>query len=239
MEFNINSPVLFVLAGITVGAVILQSVIFLRKAWKRAIELNIKEETLKKITKQTIIFTIAPAIAIGIGLITLAPMLGIPLPWVRLSVVGAISYELPAAQLAADALGISLTGGTLTAKQFTTIAWTMTGGIITGIFLVPVFCKRTVTGLSTGIKDKKWSAHLSNALFFGLIATFVGQGVSGITVDGKGQVKAIVLLVSSFVMVICGLLKNKFKWNWINDYALPICMIISMLVAIPLSIWLI
>jgi uncharacterized membrane protein len=36
-------------------------------------------------------------------------------------------------------------------------------------------------------------------------------------------------------MCICGLLINKLKWKWLNDYALPICMVIGMVVAVPLT----
>ena len=238
MNFNVNHPVLYILAGACVFVVMLQSVVFLKKAWKRALELGITKDKLVKIVKSSIVFTIAPAIAIGIGVITLAPTLGIPLPWLRLSVVGAIVYELSAADTAASAMGITL-GQTLTAQQFTTIAFTMTIGIITGLVLIPVFCKKTVSGLSSaGMKDKKWAEHFSNALFYGLIATFVGQGLSGVTVNAEGRVKAIVLLVSAVVMCICGLLRGKFKWKWINDYALPICMVLAMAAAIPLSLWL-
>lgn len=238
MNFSVNHPVLYILTGLCVIAVILQSVVFLKKAWKRALELGFSKEKLNSIVKSSIIFTIAPAIAIGIGIITLAPTLGIPLPWLRLSVVGSIVYELSAADTAAKAMNISL-GSALTAQQFTTIAFTMTVGIITGVVLIPAFCKKTVSGLSSvGMKDKKWGEHFSNALFYGLIATFVGQGLSGVTVNAEGRVQALVLLISAIIMCICGVLRGKFKWKWINDYALPICMVLSMAAAIPLSIWL-
>lgn len=237
MEFNINHPILYILAGICITVVILQSVVFLRKALKRAKELGISDQKLKEIKKSAIVFTIAPAIAVGIGILTLAPILGIPLPWIRLSVVGAITYELSAAEAATDAVKAVLGSG-LTAQQFVTIAWTMTAGIAIGIFLIPIFCKKTVTGLSSaGFKDKKWAEHFSNALFFGFIAIFVANGVSGVTVSGSGLVKAIVLVVSALIMCLCGILKGKFKWKWINDYALPICMVLSMALAIPLSMW--
>lgn len=238
-DFSVNSPILFVLAGLAIAVVIIQSVVFLKKAWKRSLELNIGKDKLKKVVTQTIVFSIAPAVAVGIGMITLSPMLGIPLPWLRLSVVGALTYELTAADAASEAIGVSLGSG-LTAQQFSTIAWTMTVGIITGLVLIPLFCKKTVSGYSNiGNKDKKWSEHLSNALFFGLIATFVGKELSDVTINAQGKVKALVLLVSVLVMVICGILRGKFKWKWINDYALPICMILAMIAAIPLTIWLV
>ena len=39
------------------------------------------------------VFTIAPAVAILLGVITLSKALGLPLPWLRLSVVGALTYD--------------------------------------------------------------------------------------------------------------------------------------------------
>ena len=236
--FNVNHPLLFVLAAACILVVVLQSVVFLIKAWRRAKELGYSSERLKKMAITSAVFSIAPAIAIGIGIITLSGTLGLPLPWLRLSVVGAIVYELTAADAAASSLGIAL-GDTLTAQQFATIAWTMTVGIAIGMVLIPVFCKKTLTKVSdVGKKDKAWGEHFMNAIFFGLIATFVGQGVSGVTLSADGRISALVLLVSAITMAICGLLKSKLKWDWLNDYALPICMIVSMASAIPISMWL-
>lgn len=233
--FNVNHPILYILAGLAVFAVVLQSIVFLRKAWKHAIELGYEKERLKKIATTAAIFSIAPAVAIGIGIITLSGTLGIPLPWIRLSVVGAIVYELSAADAAANSLGISL-GGALNAQQFSTIAWTMTIGIMTGVVLIPLFCKRTLDSLEkVGEKDQEWGNHFINAIFFGLIATFVGNGLSGITVSASGRVSALVLGVSAVTMCICGFLRNKFGWKWLNDYALPICMVVAMIAAIPIS----
>lgn len=235
--FSVNHPLLFLLAGIAVLVVAVQSAVFLRKAWKRALEIGFPKERLKKIAVSSAVFSIAPAIAVGIGVITLSGALGLPLPWLRLSVVGAIMYELSAAETAATALGTSLSA-TLSATEFSTIAWTMTVGITTGLFLIPVFCERTLNGISKiGMKDKKWGEHFTNGLFFALIATFVGNGVADVTKGGAGLVSALVLVVSAVVMGICGLLRNKLGWKWLNDYAVPLSMIVAMIAAIPLTAW--
>ena len=54
----------------------------------------------------------------------------------------------------------------------------------------------------------------------------------------SGLVPVIVMAVAAICMCLCGLLINKLKWKWVNDYALPICMVIGMLVAIPITAWL-
>ena len=76
-------------------------------------------------------------------------------------------------------------------------------------------------------------------LFFALIATFVGNGLADVTKSGEGVVTALVLLISALLMLLCGLLRKKLGWKWLNDYAVPICMVLSMLAAIPLTSWIV
>lgn len=42
MEFNVNSPVLFLIAGLIIAVVLAQSVWFLVKAWRRGIEIGME-----------------------------------------------------------------------------------------------------------------------------------------------------------------------------------------------------
>ena len=148
MEFNVNSPILFLLAGIAIAVVLVQSVYFLIKAWRRGKAIGMAPEKLRRIAVTAAIFTIAPAVAIVISVITLAKDLGVALPWLRLSVVGSLSYETIAATNAESAMG--LTFGqvqNLTASQYVTIASVMTASIMVGIWLVPVIGKKLQTGM--------------------------------------------------------------------------------------------
>ena len=49
MEFNVNSPALFVIAGLIIAAVLAQSVYFLIKAWKRGLAIGMGKEKLRRI----------------------------------------------------------------------------------------------------------------------------------------------------------------------------------------------
>ena len=104
MEFHVNHPVLFVLVGIIIAAVIGQSVYFLLKSYRRAKEKGMDMSKVHKTIKTAAIFTIAPAVSIVITVITLSQSLGIALPWLRLSVVGSLSYEAIAAANAANGM---------------------------------------------------------------------------------------------------------------------------------------
>ena len=91
MTFSTNHPILFVLAGILVAVVLAQSVYFLVKAVKRSKAIGMDQKKIKKTIRTAAIFTIAPAVSIVISVIALSKSLGLPLPWLRLSVVGSLS----------------------------------------------------------------------------------------------------------------------------------------------------
>jgi len=65
-----------------------------------------------------------------------------------------------------------------------------------------------------------------------------GEEVVTVYSATSGLIPVLVMVTSALAMCLCGLLINKLKWKWVNDYALPICMIIGMAVAIPVTAWL-
>ena len=246
MEFHVNHPVLFALAGFLVAVVLGQSVYFLIKALRRSKQIGMDQNKIKKTIKTAAIFTIAPAVSIVISVIALSKSLGIPLPWLRLSVVGSLSYEAIAAENAVSAMGLSLGKITsLTAQQFVNITLVMTISILVGIWLVPVIGKKLLSGMSNlGAKDAKWADIFQNAMFIGMISAFLGYVFCDISrlwipVEGysltSGLVPVCTMGASALVMVILGLLMRKPRLKWLGDYALPISLVAGMLAAIPIT----
>jgi hypothetical protein len=244
LKFNVNDPVLFLIAGIIIAVVLAQSVFFLVKAWKRGRAIGMPAKKLKRIATTAAVFTIAPAVAIVISVITLAKDLGVPLPWLRLSVVGSLSYETIAASNALNAMGLTFGRvAEITAQQYVTVAWVMTISIMTGIWLVPLIGKKLQNGMiSMEHRDKKWSEIFSNSMFIGMISAFLGYVFCDFSTvfsgDTSGLIAPLVMLVSMIVMAICGLCVKIFKYSWIADYALPISLICGMASAIPITSWL-
>ena len=241
MQFYVNHPVLFLLAGIIVLIVLAQSLFFLRKAWRRGKEIGMPMDKLRRVVIGTAIFTVAPALAIVISVISLSKKLGIPLPWMRPSVVGAITYETPAAANALSAMGLEWAKiQELTATQYVTVAAVMTMGIMVGIWLVPVVGKRLISGMiNLEKRDKKWGEIFSAALFLGMISAFLGYVFDDFTDvfrgDLSGLIPPLVMLVSAAMMGICALAMKKLNWRWMNDYALPISLLAGMISAIPIT----
>ena len=176
MEFHVNHPILFVLAGLLIAVVLGQSVFFLIKALKRSRELGMDQSKIRKTIQTAAIFTIAPAVAIVLSVITLSKNLGLPLPWLRLSVVGSMSYETVAANNALSAMGQYLGSPIpLTAQQYVNVLLVMTISIMMGIWLVPVIGKKLQSGMSNlSNRDAKWADTFSNSLFIGMISAFLG-----------------------------------------------------------------
>ncbi|MBQ1195479.1 MAG: DUF5058 family protein [Clostridia bacterium] len=239
MTFNVNHPLLFVIVGAIIAIVLAQSAFFLTRAIKRAKELGLGEH-IKKTVISAAIFTIAPAVAVLIGVVALSKSLGIPLPWLRLSVIGSITYETVAAGNALEAANMS--AGTTVADPsiYITIAWVMTVGIAAGLILVPFVTKKLQSGLAkVGMKDKKWGEIFNNAMFLGMISAFLGYVFCDVGLIAKGDTSGLipvcVMATSAVVMAICGTIATKCKIRWLTDYALPMSLIAGMASAIPFT----
>lgn len=232
MEFSTNHVFLYIVAVIIILFVLAQSVFFLVRAYRRGKAIGMDTKKLRKTVASTAVFTIAPAISILIGVVTLSKFLGIPLPWIRMSVIGAITYELPAATSTAEAFGISLSEMITDPKIYSAIAWVMTLGIMPSIILPPILMKRIRGGmLKLKNKDSKWSDIFMTSLFLGMISAFLGLVFADIRSGLVGWIPFFVLLVSAAAMGICGLLIRKCGWKWLETYAMAISMVVAMVFA--------
>ena len=197
------------------------------------------QSIIKKTIRSAIIFTIAPAVSILVGVIILSKKLGIALPWLRLSIIGSLSYETVAAETTIK----QLEGGVNNASAYVTVLWVMTLGIMAGLLLVPLCTKKIQKGLKKmENKDKKWGEIFNNAMFLGMISAFLGYVFCDVTNvfsgDLSGLIPVCVMAASMLLMLICGLIAKLTKIRWITDYALPISLVGGMASAIPFTNWL-
>lgn len=234
--FDVNSGFLYGVTTVIILFVIAQSVFFLVRATRRAKQLGITGATIRSTILSSAIFTVAPAIAILMGVITLSKMLGLPWPWLRLSILGALTYELPAATTTAAAMGVSTSTTITDPHAFTAIAWVMTLGIIPGIFLILFGLKKLEGGLHniTG-KDQKWGKLFMDSMFLGMISAFLGLIFADVREGLPGYVPLVVALISALLMCLCGLIIKVFKAKWLEQYALPLCMLGAMAASIPVT----
>ena len=236
MRFDANSGLLYLIAFLVILFVLAQSVFFLATAYRRGKEINMDVKKLRKTILSTAIFTIAPAVSILLGVVTLSKFLGIPLPWIRMSVIGAITYELPAATSTANALGVSLSQQITDPGTYSAIAWVMTLGILPSIVLPPILMKKIQGGMvRIKSRDSRWGDLFMSSMFLGMISAFLGMVFSDVRDGLPGFIPLFVLLVSAAIMAVCGLLIKKCKMKWLETYALSVSMIGAMVFAVIIT----
>ena len=238
-----SSPFLYVLGFCVVGFIIVQSVFFLVRAWRRGKQLGMTTATLKNTVVSSALFTIAPALAIVATVLTLSKALGLVLPWIRLTVIGAIQYEVPAAEAAINAFGIS-TGRSQPGTDpevFAAVAWVMTIGSILPLVIVPFALKKIQISIGkVSTKDPKWADTMAAAAFIGLIAAFIGRAVLGkgqqaVIGDGAGILSVATLLFAILFMLVLQKLCTKFTLKWLEPFAMPVSMFAAMGMAMLLA----
>lgn len=146
--FKPDSWVMYLMYALIVVFISAEAIFYLVKSVKKAKKIGMDMTKIKKVIKTSASFSVLPAIGIGIGVVTLIGSLGITVPAIRLSVIGALQYETQMADGAAKAITGSTDGLTLliqrgvTAQDYATIVTLMTVAIIAGPVLVVLFYKK-------------------------------------------------------------------------------------------------
>lgn len=254
-----NSWWMFLLGAIVAIFVLVASVFFIIKAFKDAKELNMDKKILKKVIINSAVFTILPSISILIGVIALREYIGIPLPWIRLSVIGALHYEGTAVKSVLDAYNIL----TVTNNEvFVTVAFVMTLGIIVG----PLFClfgfkfydrkvlsktreqqkleaqnEKTEETVEKKKPKKNFGSMLFNSVFIAMVAVFLADDIAMLAYPEEASdldvyvptsyVPVIVIGVTFLSMFIFDILEKKCKQKWLSSFSLGLSMLIGMMAA--------
>lgn len=196
-----NSPVMLFLCAATVFVILLQPIIFLIKAKKRSKEIGLTTENFKAIAKSSAIFSLIPSLPILIGYMLMIASLGKYFPWLRLSVLGSVTYEIMAADIASVQMGYeSLSVANFTADQFALMMWVVTLGIMGGHFFILFFLK----GYDKNLKKVRSGggtmvSYLTTALFLGMFSVMVIPNVTNVK-NVPGIVSVIVSGVTILIM---------------------------------------
>ena len=228
-----NSPLLFLLVAAGILYIVGLSAVFLRKSWRRCLELGISREKLRSVARSSAVFTVVPSISIVIGLFTLSTVLGVPWPWYRLSVVGSVSYELMAADMVADGVGYASVGEMASQADYTifgAVMFVMSICILAGIIINIFAVEKIQNGMST-LKKKRgdWGTIVNSCFFLGIVAAFTPL------IFASGTVYALTFLVSMGVAALCVLCMRRFKLNWLGSFIMSISLIVSMAASILLE----
>lgn len=235
MDFK-ESTFMYILGGAVVAFVLAQSLFFLIRAYRQGKKIGLSTAAMKNTIVSSSLFSIAPSISILATVLTLSGALGLVLPWIRLTVIGAISYEVPAAKSAIDVMGH--TGGLsyeiTDPVEFSAVAWVMTLGSVMPLILVPFLLKFIQKKIGGAVsKNGAWANAMSAAAFIGLISAFIvravlGSGEPDQIGDGAGIMSVAALVISMAAMFLFMQIQKKKQISWLEPLAMPLSMFIAL-----------
>ncbi|AIO19187.1 hypothetical protein KQ51_01310 [Candidatus Izimaplasma bacterium HR1] len=231
----VNSSLLYILVSIVIAFVFFLAFYFAKKAWNRALELGYSKKDLWKVIKSTITATIVPSIAIVIGLFTLVASLGVPFPWLRLSVIGSVAYELVASETATNALlGESANLAEANVQDLVTVMFVMTAAITSGLFTLLFFGKKIQSKVDQlGSNKTSFGFVAIECLMVALAATFLPAFLM------KDWTSFLTFFTSLVITVSFGVLSMKVKrLSWVKDFVLALALLGGMASSILWLSWL-
>jgi len=228
-----NSGIMYLIAAVPVIFVLIMSTVFMVKAWREGVRANIDLEKMKKTVLSSAAFTVVPSIGILIGVIALSGSLGIPIPGMRMTFVGAIHYETMAADVVARASGLpSLSAEFMTADIFVSIIAVTTLGILGGVLFCIIGLKKYQGKLLNSVnkKNNNWGRIMFTAMFIGMVSAFIGSSFADLR---HGSFTSLIVIgVSALTMAIFTGLSKLQHFKWIESFSLSLAMFAGMGAAI-------
>lgn len=241
---SVNASYFYVIVALVLAFVTLMCFVFLIKSYKAGLKIGMDKAVLKKTIISSATFTLLPSISILLGVVALSGTLGVPFSWLRLSVIGALQYELNVASIAAESIGLSgLVVEELSMGAFVTIALLMTvcilGGVVCCIFFLKSYLNKVQSKPKkeeTGEKKPDFGAHATTAMFVGLCTAYIGAYVGqAIPREGSDIMPLIVAIISGIVMAGFEYLIAKKNMKQLENFSLAASMLIAMVFAVIIA----
>ena len=235
-----NSSALYLVVGGVLLFIAGSCMFFIIKFYRAGIKLGMDRADLKRTITSSALFTLLPAVSILLGVIALSGSLGVPTSWLRLSVVGNLSYEAIAAEAAAQGMGVELNSSVLTTENLVTILAVMTGGICWGvlltIFLCPFYSRKCNKVLNAPAKKnggKGFANWAMVSMFIGFCGNFIGSYIAQ-AVKGMTFIPLNSAVFAGLTMAVCMYFEKKGH-KWLENFSLSVSMLVGMASAIIFS----
>ena len=163
----------WIACGFIVILTLIQALLYYRMLFKAAKIVDVSESQLKQAFKTGAITSIGPVIAIFIIMVGLMSVIGAPMAWMRLSIIGAAPTELTAAQVGADAVGVPFGGEGYDLYAMASSWCTMAINGVGWLLLVGLFAhKLEDLRERAGAGDAAWLGILTSAAMIGVFGYF-------------------------------------------------------------------
>lgn len=225
-----NSTVMLTLSAIVILIVVLQAIIFIRKAIKRGRELGMGEDVLKPTITNSIILSIVPSLPVIVLMLALSVPLGQYFPWLRLSVVGGAAYEGIAANVGAQSVGLmDISDPNMGPEHFVVVGFIMTIGIVGGMVFNMLFMKQidkaTITARNKAVSaGTGFVTILSATLLVAMLAV-----ISTPYVMNTQNVQGIIAFFTAGLSVLgINKIADKYKKSTLKEFSFTLALLIGM-----------
>ena len=229
MKDIITSPLLLILVIIGLVYIVGFSLVYLKKAYTRCLELGISKEEIKNVIKSSVVFSIVPSLSIVVGLFALIAVLGNVWSWWRLSVIGSLSYESLISSSVASAIGFSTNAEMLekaTGRDFGVVMILMSIGMLSGFAILLPFGKKLSMSVNKTEGTSSWKYVLSGTFMLCLFAVYIPVLLIGDTIQAS------VMLTGLVIALVLGALASKPGLKWLNNFIMAFSMIGGMVSSI-------
>ena len=232
---QVNAGSFYLIVAVVLAFITVMCLVFLIKCYRAGIKIGMDPAVLKKTITSSATFTLLPSISILLGVVALSGTLGVPLSWLRLSVIGSLQYELNVAEIAAQSVGLTgLRLAELDISSFVTIALVMTVGILGGLFYTLFFLKKYLKKIRQAPKKEKsdkpgFGAHATTAMFVGLCAAYIGSYVGdAIPRQDSDYMPLFTAVAAALVMAVFEFLIQKKNMKVLENFSLAASMLVAM-----------
>lgn len=236
---SVNAGIFYLIVACVLGFITVMCFVFLVKSYRAGIRLGMDKKVLVKTITASATFTLLPSVSILLGVVALSGTLGVPFSWLRLSVVGALQYELNVAEIAAQSYGLSgLRLEEMSMSAFVTVALVMTAGILGGVLCCIVFLKKYLNRVQKAPKKESsgkpgFGSHATTAMFIGLCGAYIGSYVGkAVPREGSDWMPLAVAAISAAAMAVFEFFIQKKGKAVLENFSLAASMLIAMAAAV-------
>ena len=219
-----NSLPMWIACGCAVVLVIVQALIFIKKAIDAAPEVGVTKEQVNKAIKSSALTSIGPSIVVLSGMLSLLVTVGGPMGWMRLSFIGSVMFESIAAGIGTNAVGVELSGN-MPPIALVMAVWTMIIGSV-GWIIFSTFAADKMDKIQNKLAGSNPAGLtvISTGAIIGVFAAMCGQKL--VMVD-KTALATVLGGVCMFAMMT--LTKNE-KFAKLREWNLTIAMLVAVVI---------
>ena len=222
-----NNPIMWISVLPGVLLVIVQAIVLSRRALVSGRKMGITERQFKSAIRSSALASIGPSLIIVTGMIALLSSMGGPIAWMRLAYIGAVNFELSAADRAASAVGCTLGTSNMTMEAFACAVYTMVICCLGWILVSALFAHK--------MGDLRDRVAGNNKAKMSVISVAGGMGAYGYQCFNRGIVLAgpdaqtMTVIFGFGIMFALAIYGKKKNVAWVRKFGMMIAMFSGML----------